>query len=84
MIAKDQAHHFAQEWMEAWNAHNVERVLSHYTEDFEMSSTQRFGEFEGGKRWLLFTARSARRARRAWAKTLLDTTTPDKAPAREE
>ena len=32
------AEHFAQEWVEAWNSHDLERVLSHYTDDFEMSS----------------------------------------------
>src|SRR5579862_6706974 len=29
---------FAAEWIAAWNAHDLARVLSHYTEDFEMSS----------------------------------------------
>jgi len=29
---------FAAEWIAAWNAHDLSRVLSHYTEDFEMSS----------------------------------------------
>ena len=29
---------FAAEWIAAWNAHDLLRVLSHYTEDFEMSS----------------------------------------------
>jgi hypothetical protein len=29
---------FAREWIEAWNAHDLERILSHYTDDFEMSS----------------------------------------------
>ena len=29
---------FANDWVEAWNAHDIERVLSHYTDDFEMSS----------------------------------------------
>jgi hypothetical protein len=38
MISKDRARKFAQEWVEAWNAHDLERVLSHYTDDFEMSS----------------------------------------------
>src|SRR5579863_10371776 len=32
------ATHFAAEWIAAWNAHDLTRVLSHYTEDFEMSS----------------------------------------------
>ena len=29
---------FATEWIAAWNSHDLERILSHYTEDFEMSS----------------------------------------------
>jgi ketosteroid isomerase-like protein len=33
------AEHFANEWVEAWNSHDLETVLSHYSDDFEMSST---------------------------------------------
>ena len=29
---------FATEWIEAWNAHDLDRILSHYSDDFEMSS----------------------------------------------
>ncbi|VAW51623.1 hypothetical protein MNBD_GAMMA05-1475 [hydrothermal vent metagenome] len=29
---------FVKEWAEAWNSHNIDKILSHYTEDFEMSS----------------------------------------------
>lgn len=29
---------FAEEWIAAWNAHDLPRILSHYTDDFEMSS----------------------------------------------
>jgi hypothetical protein len=32
------AEHFAADWIESWNAHDLGRVLSHYAEDFEMSS----------------------------------------------
>ena len=32
------AQRFAAEWIEAWNTHDLKRVLSHYAEDFEMSS----------------------------------------------
>jgi ketosteroid isomerase-like protein len=28
----------AHEWIDAWNSHELPRILSHYTEDFEMSS----------------------------------------------
>lgn len=38
MIQKDFAEKFAAEWMESWNAHDLERILSHYSDDFEMSS----------------------------------------------
>jgi ketosteroid isomerase-like protein len=29
---------FSRDWLEAWNTHDLERVLSHYTDDAEMSS----------------------------------------------
>jgi len=32
------AEHFAADWIESWNAHDLRRVLSHYADDFEMSS----------------------------------------------
>ena len=38
MISQDFAANFAREWIEAWNSHDLERVLTHYREDFEMSS----------------------------------------------
>lgn len=41
---------FANEWVNAWNAHDIERVLSHYADDFEMCSpmiAQLLGEPSG-------------------------------------
>jgi len=32
------AHGFTQEWIEAWNSHDLDAVLSHYADDFQMSS----------------------------------------------
>lgn len=32
------AEDFAYEWIEAWNSHDLERILSHYADDFTMSS----------------------------------------------
>lgn len=29
---------FARDWIEAWNSHDLDRVLAHYDEDFEMRS----------------------------------------------
>lgn len=34
----DEARNFAQDWIESWNCHDLERILSHYTDDFEMTS----------------------------------------------
>lgn len=38
MITREFAVSFAAEWIAAWNARDLPRVLAHYTEDFEMSS----------------------------------------------
>ncbi len=32
------AEHFAADWIDSWNAHDLDRILSHYANDFEMSS----------------------------------------------
>jgi hypothetical protein len=32
------AHAFAEEWVAAWNAHDLERILAHYTEDVTLTS----------------------------------------------
>ena len=37
-MKSDFANKFAEEWIAAWNAHDLVQILSHYTEDFEMSS----------------------------------------------
>ena len=38
MIDRTFADNFAADWIGSWNNHDLERVLSHYTADFEMSS----------------------------------------------
>ena len=38
MLTKNFADHFAAEWISAWNAHDLPRILAHYTDDFQMSS----------------------------------------------
>ena len=38
MITRAFAQVFATEWIAAWNSHDLARVLSHYTDDFEMQS----------------------------------------------
>jgi ketosteroid isomerase-like protein len=38
MIEKDFAEEFARDWIDAWNSHDLERILSHYSDQFEMFS----------------------------------------------
>jgi|SRR5215470_1834501 len=38
MISREFAEAFAAEWIEAWNSHDLDRILSHYAEDFAFSS----------------------------------------------
>lgn len=38
MIEQEFAKQFAAEWIEAWNRHDLDRVLALYTDDFEMVS----------------------------------------------
>jgi len=38
MISRDFADRFARDWIDAWNRHDLDAVLSHYSDDFEMSS----------------------------------------------
>ena len=49
-VTREFALRFAEEWIATWNAHDLERILSHYTDDFEMSSpviVQLMGEPSG-------------------------------------
>ena len=38
MLTIEFARNFAQHWVDAWNARNLEEILRHYHEDFVMSS----------------------------------------------
>lgn len=38
MITAEFARHFAHEWIAAWNSRDLEQVLAHYSDDFEMNS----------------------------------------------
>ena len=60
------AERFAKEWVQAWNAHDLERILSHYEDDFEMSSpviAKLVGEASG-------TLRGKAAIRAYWSKAL--------------
>ncbi len=47
MLERGWALEFAREWIESWNSHDLERILAHYTEDFEMSSPLIVERLEG-------------------------------------
>jgi hypothetical protein len=66
VLTRDAALAFAHEWIDAWNSHDLDRILSHYTDDFEMSSPKIatiFGEPSG-------TLAGKERVRAYWAKGL--------------
>lgn len=38
MINEEEAMQFARDWVEAWNEHDLERIMAHYAEDVEFTS----------------------------------------------
>ena len=38
MLTQEQAHRLAQEWVAAWNAHDLDQIMSHYEEEVELIS----------------------------------------------
>ena len=38
MMENGFAERFANVWIAAWNSHDLERILAHYEDEFEMSS----------------------------------------------
>ncbi len=37
MLTKDVAFGLAENWIKAWNAHDLDRIMAHYEEDVELS-----------------------------------------------
>ena len=37
-IQPDFAHRFAQQWIDAWNSHDLDRILDHYADEVTLSS----------------------------------------------
>jgi len=69
MIQRAWAEEFARDWVETWNSHDLERVLAHYADDFEMTSpliVQRFAIVDG-------KLRGKDAIRRYWAQGLAST-----------
>lgn len=53
MISAARAGQFANEWIDAWNAHDLKKILSHYADEVEFSSPfviQLFNEPSGSLR----------------------------------
>lgn len=49
-MTPEQALHMAQEWVQAWNAHDLEGILAHYADPLEFTSplaVQRLGRADG-------------------------------------
>lgn len=66
MLDKAFTDRFAAEWIDSWNSHDLDRILSHYTDDFVMSSpviVKIAGEPSG-------TLSGKERIRAYWAKAL--------------
>ena len=66
MITSQSAQTFATEWIEAWNSHDLDRILAHYSETFEFSSPfiiKLMGELSG-------TLRGKPAIRAYWSKAL--------------
>lgn len=38
MMLAPEARAFAREWVDSWNSHDLDRILSHYADDFQMTS----------------------------------------------
>ena len=38
MLTHAQAERFAQGWIDAWNSHDIEAILAHYGDDFELAT----------------------------------------------
>jgi ketosteroid isomerase-like protein len=38
MISIKQAQQLSREWLDAWNSHDLDRILSHHADDFQMTS----------------------------------------------
>lgn len=65
MISRAEAQQFAANWIAAWNARDLARILSLYTEDFSMSSpkiVQFVGEQSGKLRGRIAVATYWKRA----------------------
>ena len=66
MITKEFAEKFAQDWIGAWNSHDLNRILAHYRDEFVMSSPK-IAAIAGEKSGTLF---GKDKVAKYWAKAL--------------
>jgi len=38
MISQDKAREIAREWIDAWNSHDLDSIMSHYSDEVELTS----------------------------------------------
>jgi ketosteroid isomerase-like protein len=38
LMTEDEARSFAADWIEAWNSHDLDRIMTHYAEDLVLVS----------------------------------------------
>jgi hypothetical protein len=38
MLTKEEAYDFAEHWLSAWNAHDLDQIMEHYDDQVELSS----------------------------------------------
>ena len=50
MLATEQANEFARQWITDWNAHDLDRIITHYSDDIVFSSpfVKRIGTSSSG------------------------------------
>lgn len=72
MIDSAFARHFAADWIEAWNRHDLGAILAHYADDFEMRSP--YMRRSSASRPACCAAR--RRRCSSWAQTALSSSPP--------
>jgi hypothetical protein len=66
MIDKQFALRFSEDWVASWNRHDLNRILSHYDDNFEMSSPMII-TIEGEPSGVL---KGKEKVRKYWAKAL--------------
>jgi hypothetical protein len=60
------AQRFALEWVESWNSHDLERILSHYSDDVELTSPLNETVLGPGR----FSVRGKKALRACWGPAL--------------